>query len=366
MKIANIVCTYPPYRGGIGNSAYEFANMLESKGHEVITFTPKYKNVTEVKNIVRIKPWLKYGNGAFLPQLFFKLKNFEIIFLHYPFFGTAEIIWFYKLLHPNKKLIIHYVMDVTGLSPLAKILSAPSYLIRKLLLKQADIIICSSFDYIKNSSISRFYRKNPDKFREIPYSVDIKKFTPIPRKDNKIKIILFVGGLDKAHYFKGLNILFKSLSALKNKDWKLNIVGDGALKNDYKKQTKKLNIENKINFLGSVSNEELPKIYQQADLFILPSTTKGEAFGIVLIEAMASGLPVIASNLPGVRSVFENKKQGLLVEPKNIDDLKNKIQKIINDENKKKEMGEAARKLAEEKYSWIKISKELNKIIDNL
>src|SRR5574344_1764417 len=99
MKIASIVCTFPPYAGGIGNSAFRINKLLEDK-HEITVFTP-----------ATIKPWLHYGLGAFIPQLFWKLNKFDYIYLHYPFFGTAEVVWFFKLFFKRPKLIIHYHMD---------------------------------------------------------------------------------------------------------------------------------------------------------------------------------------------------------------------------------------------------------------
>ena len=118
-----------------------------------------------------------------------------------------------------------------------------------------------------------------------------------------------------------------------------------------------------MEFLGKISDEELPRIYQQADLLVLPSINKNEAFGLVLLEAMACGVPVIASDLPGVRTVFEDGRQGLLCKPGDVSDLKNKIEEILADEEKRKIMGKEARILALEKYSWKKIGRKLNDII---
>ncbi|MDD4333341.1 MAG: glycosyltransferase family 4 protein [Patescibacteria group bacterium] len=370
MKIAQIVCAYPPYHSGIGNTAYDFAQMLTAQGHEIITFTPQYNKENASKGedkIIRLKPWLKYGNGAFLPQLFFRLKKFDAIFFHYPFFGGAEIIWLYKkLLGKKQKLIIYYHMDTPGLSPVAKILSLPSLLIRNSLFKQADKIICSSLDYIEHSDMKKFYNKRKDKFMAIPFGIDINKFSPQDNKNNTLTKILFVGGLDQAHYFKGIEILLAALGKIKTNDWELSIVGSGNLQPRYEQLAENLKIAKQIKFLGKVSDNDLPRVYRETDFLVLPSINKGEAFGLVILEAMASGLPVIVSNLPGVRSVFENNKQGFLVEPSDINDLKNKLENLIYDEPKRKKMGTEARKLTEEKYSWKKISEMLNLLFTNI
>ena len=367
MKIAQITCVFPPYKGGIGNVAYDFSEMLAETGNEITVFTPNRGQTLEEKHnfkIILLKPWLKMGLGAFLPQLSFKLPDFDIVYLYYPFFGTAEVVWLTKILFGKKfKLIINFLMDVDSSSFLFKILSLPTRIIRNSLFKRADIITYASLDYLKHSDIANIYKKYPAKFKEIPYGVDTDKFSPAIKKDSQIKNILFVGALDKAHYFKGVNILLKAISRFQISDFRFQIVGDGDLKTSYEKLAEKLDIKDRVEFLGKISDEELPRIYQQADLLVLPSINKNEAFGLVLLEAMACGVPVIASDLPGVRTVFEDGRQGLLCKPGDVSDLKNKIEEILADEEKRKIMGKEARILALEKYSWEEIGRKLNDII---
>jgi len=352
MKIAQIVCVYPPYAGGIGNSAQQFEKLL-SQRHEITTFHPK-----------NTKPLLKLGHGAFIPSLYKKLSPFDAIFLHYPFFGTAEIVWLFKRLNPNKKLVLYYHMDVHGLNPLAKILSLPSRLTRSWLLKRADKIVCSSFDYIKNSQIKDFYFAHPEKFVEIPFGVDTNIFTPHHPHDNSLKKILFVGGLDKAHYFKGVNNLIKACAELAVKNWQLIIAGEGDLKPDYESLAQELDIAAKTIFPGKLDPAELIAAYQSASVLVLPSINSNEAFGIVLIESLACGTPVIASNLPGVRSVFSHKQEGLIVEPNNVEDLTKKLEEILNDDDLREIMRLKARELAEQKYDINITAKSLNQLFN--
>ena len=100
MRIAEIVCTFPPYRGGIGNVAYDNSRTLIGGGKDVTVFTPFYNFKSNNSNndipVKRLFPIIKYGNAAFLPQLFWRLKKFDIIHLHYPFFGSAEIVLLLK------------------------------------------------------------------------------------------------------------------------------------------------------------------------------------------------------------------------------------------------------------------------------
>jgi glycosyltransferase involved in cell wall biosynthesis len=396
MKIAQVVCVYPPYQGGIGNSALAIARVLQSAGQEVETFTLDKKVTHPVaeaapplpgRGIIYLKTFPGFGNGGFLPQLFWRLKDFDLVYLHYPFFGAAEIVWFLKkfVWGKKKKLVIQYHMDVVLPNLFLKFLSLPSALIFNSLFKNADLIISASMDYIQSSKLNNIYKNYPQKFVEIPFGVDLEKFHPVCRCERSEAIsrhqedtgllrqglamtdgfkIIFVGGLDKAHYFKGVDVLLKALKLLDkdNSNWHLEIVGDGDLRSDYEKKASEMGLADKINFSGRVSDEDLPKKYQAADCFVLPSINKGEAFGIVLIEAMATGLPVIASDLPGVRGVF-TAESGLKIKPGDAEHLAEKLKYLINNPVERKKMGEAARKEAEEKYSHDKIDKKLNDLI---
>ncbi len=118
--------------------------------------------------------------------------------------------------------------------------------------------------------------------------------------------------------------------------------------------------------MGRVSEDEIIRQYQYADLLILPSINSHEAFGLVLIEAMACGLPIIASDLPGVRSVFEDGKQGYLCQAGDIKDLRDKIDKLAQNEELRQKMSIAARNLAEKKYAWEKVADRVLDEFSNL
>jgi glycosyltransferase involved in cell wall biosynthesis len=370
MKIAQVVCTFPPYAGGIGQSAYEIGRLLEER-HAVINFTP-----------ANLKPWLKLGHGAFLPQLLWKLRGFDYIYLHYPFFGAAEVVWLFKLLGGRAKLIVHYHMDVKNPGFIFKILSLPSRLIRRSLFNRAAVIVSASLDYVKHSRLKKYYAGHEKKFQEIPFGLDLKIFQPklIDRPaDNKIiaraqeivhyindKFIkkdrlnlLFVGGLDQAHYFKGIEILLLALAGLRSRNWQLTLVGEGDLRSTYEKTAEKLGLSRRVKFTGKLTGVELIRAFQNTDLLILPSINKNEAFGRVLIEALACGVPVIASNLPGVRRVFSDHQEGLLIEPGSVADLRKKLEFMFNNEKLRRIMALAARRLAEEKYDLESMKKKL-------
>ena len=139
-------------------------------------------------------------------------------------------------------------------------------------------------------------------------------------------------------------------------------MGDGDLRTDYEKLAAGLDLTNRVEFAGKLADNDLVRAYQNSDLLILPSINSNEAFGLVLIEALACGVPVIASDLPGVRRVFNNYQEGLLVEPGSITDLKKNLEFIVNNEELRRTMSLSARRLAEKKYSLETMAQKLEKL----
>lgn len=382
MKVAIVTSTFPPYAGGIGNVALFNARELAKIGHEVTVFTPAYKQAKEeimdIK-VVRIKPLIKHGNAAFVPSLKWMLKGYNIIHLHYPFFGGAEVIWRYKRKFKKQgaKIVLHYHMDVVGKMAMRAIFKFHNTFMLPRIIKMADKVILTSFDYGENSNIAKQLKKNPDKFIEVPNGVDVNNFLP-KEKDPALlqkykinhgeKVVLFVGGLDKAHYFKGVEYLIEAMSWLRQSgySWRLIIVGEGELKEVYRDLASQFKLHLKTIFAGYVSNDDLPKYYNLADVVVLPSVDKSEAFGLTLIEAMACSKPVVGADLPGVRSVITEKMDGLLVKPRDAKELAARINFFLNDPGTSVEFGKAGRRKVLLKYDWRKIGQQINELYKQL
>ena len=246
MKIAIVSPVFPPYRGGIGTVAHTEALELSSRGHEVSVFAPDYKTTPseaekrfesssskKTPDVFLLRPLLKYGNAGFLPQLFWRLRKFDAVHLHYPFFGGAEVVWLWKFFHRKTKLIITYHHDVIGRGWLGNFFDWHTKNLMPHILKSADKMLVSSFDYVKNSNAKDIFSKYSGKFEELPFGLDIKRFSPREKSKELLtrhnlrdddNIILFVGGLDKAHYFKGVEHLISAKCKVKSA--KLLIVGD--------------------------------------------------------------------------------------------------------------------------------------------
>jgi len=262
-------------------------------------------------------------------------------------------------------------MDLFGKNALTKVVFAfEQKVVTPLAFRASQKVITSSEDYLINSKIEYLHKKSPGKFVSIPYGIDTDIFYPQKRDPDLVekyglknkKVVLFVGGLDSAHYFKGINHLLGAFSHLDNKKYKLIIVGKGNLRTRYEEMAEELKISKNTIFTGFVSDEDLPKYYNLADICVLPSINSAEAFGMVLLESMACGKPVIASDLPGVRAVTNNGKNGLLCEPGNENDLKEKMERLLTNDSLYCELSQAAINSIKINYDWNRVAKEIIKI----
>jgi len=199
----------------------------------------------------------------------------------------------------------------------------------------------------------------------IPNGVDTELFTPNGSSDkdeDHVFTILFVGRMDPR---KGAKYLFAALPFLEAaiKNYRIVVVGTGWMQKYYDAYIP-LTLRHRVEFAGYVSPEELPKYYQQADVYCSPATGN-ESFGIVLLEAMACGRPVVASDIEGYRSVVADTVDGVLVPPKNPEALAQAIISLVNNPEQRKTMGQAGRKKAE-KYSWKNVVDQLEPIYQEL
>lgn len=380
MKIAHIVCTYPPYFGGMGNVVFQMAEHLASAGHEVEVLTPMYYEKKEIRSaeaeparthapeleeqiatVHRIAPSVHYGNAARLPQIGHELDDFDVVHLHYPFFGTANLVRKWKLRNPDKPLVITYHMDNRSPGWKGLIFKLYSKYWMPKILGVADALVASTFDYVQSGDARKIFEQDKTKWHEIPFGVDTTRFFPAPKPellfeefnlDITIPTVLFVGGMDAAHYFKGIPVLLQALFALKKNNFVVQavFVGDGELRENYELQVKALGLEETVRFIGRVEDEMLPVCYSLADLFVLPSTNQGEAFGMVLLEAMASGVPVLATDLAGVRDVA--KYGGQVIPVNDPIALASSIKEFLSDTQQVEYWKNRARISAEEVFSW--------------
>jgi len=373
MKIASVVHYFYPHMGGTERVCYEIARRLVDFGHEVKVITSYDKNrvgkIIDGIKIVECKPILTIFKCPIMPGIISAMikEDFDIIHINATVPFVSDISLFIAKMK-GKKIIYHIHFDGNAEGRLGKILSSIyNKTVARLCCLLADKIVVATKSYAQTSYILHGISKLVDhKIEVIPYGVDADVFRPnmnadIVRKRHGIKdkepVILFVGRLVP---YKSIDLLIR---ALKNINAKLIIVGNGELKDELKELSANLGVQNKIIFAGYVSDAELPLYYNAADIFVLPSQKRGEAFGVVSLEAMSCGMPVITSNIPGVKDVVP-KNCGLKF--KDQKDLENKINLLLKNKKLRKQLGRNSRQFILKERTWQKVAKRFERIFKDI
>lgn len=236
--------------------------------------------------------------------------------------------------------------------------------IGKYVLNKADKIIVLT-QSVKYALISKGIES--EKIEVIPTGVPTDLYKPsfpsilpeIGIRDQE-KVILFVGRLVEN---KGVHILLRAFCEVQRKvdAVKLVIVGSGELEGDLRSLAQRLGVEKKVLFLGKFPQEKMPFIYSGADIFVLP-TLYSEPFGIAAVEALSSGVPVIASNIGGLKEIVENGNVGYLIKPSDAKMLESFLVRLLSNDTERDRLGKNARKRALDKFDWKKIGSKVSNL----
>lgn len=339
MKILCIANYYYPYISGVSEYLRNLCVELVKSGQTVTVLCSnhdkldKYEIIDGVK-VIRAPIICKISKGTVSPafiHLAVKLsKENDIVNLHLPMLESGVI----SSLINNKKLVTTYQCDI----------NMPNTLINRLIVKVMDTsnniclkksqkIIVLSEDYAMQSRIASRYKS---KIQEV--SPPIKDYVYIEQKKtgNK-KNIGFCGRIVEE---KGIDILLQAFKILREKrnDISLQIVGDyttvagGSVYDELIRYIKKNGIEDVV-FYGKIPENQMEKFYSSLDVFVLPSVNSMEAFGMVQVEAMYCGTPVVSTNLNGVRMIVHNTGMGKTVKRKDAKMLAEAIDEVINNRN---------------------------------
>lgn len=327
-RILMVTYAYYPSLGGGIRYQKDIVDHFRAKGHVVDVLTVSSDRNMQVESKAQGSiiwlPKLAYINSAVISlpysYLFGKLAHgYDILHFNFPN-GMAEVAALYyrkKLKHVKKVVLYH-----ADIVPAKRFSGLYNRLITPRFLKLMDQIIVSSPKLAKFSPHLQPFRQ---KVTVIPFGIDVNYYVPPALNrlsDDKVSPkILFVGRLAR---YKGLDYL---IQAMKDAPGRLSIVGSGPLKETLVKLRDSLGLTDRIEFCGYVSEQELLQKYQQADILVLPSTDAGEAFGYVLIEAMACHTALISTELnTGTSYVNADGETGFVVPPKNVDALSEAIQ----------------------------------------
>jgi len=360
MKIG-LVCPYPlDIPGGVREHVLGLYGEFKKRGHKVkIIFPGGLRKKSKKKDIIFLGIYLKIpsnkdqatitfcSNFAQKIQKMLEKEKFDIIHFHefYTPFSSLQI------LQHSTSINIATFHACSEASPLAKTAKSIS---RTYLKKTAKKI----HGAIAVSTVARKYAIFPNKRKIIiiPNGVDLTRFntrvSPLRKFADKKINILFVGRLTKR---KGLIYLLRAFRILKKKypNIRLIVVGDGDQKRKAKEFVRLHRVKD-VFFAGAVSDKLLPFYYASADIFCSPAT-EAESFGIVLLEAMATGLPVVAFANTGYKQVLKGFGERGLVPSKNVKSLAGKIESLIEGKELRKDLAAWGQKEVK-KYSWKKVS----------
>lgn len=357
LRIALVTNVYYPHVGGIQEHIYHLGIELKKRGHhvKVITGSTGENSAPEGIDVIRIGRVIQYpANRSFSKMTvcfgikgkmikIYKKEKFDIVHVH-------------GVLSPFLPLYSHLLSNTTTIQTFhAQFEMSTGYNIFKKLLQKCmkKIDACIAVSNAARNSIAKYL---PGDYTIIPNGIDTERFNPKQKRLKKFKgkspVILFVGRFEPR---KGLKYLFLSFNQIIEKipDAILVVIGEGRLKDYYKSFLSKHALKN-IFFEGKVSMEVLPSYFTSCDIFCSPSYT-GESFGITLLEALSSGKPVIASDIPGYRTVIKDGYNGVLVPPRKPSAITDAVLRITKDDRLKKRLIDNGLQSVK-KYSWKNVS----------
>jgi len=344
MKILHIYKDYYPVLGGIENYIKVLAEAQLAAGHQVIVLVcdpgPRMK-VEEIEGVRVIKAG-RVTTAASMPlslsqPVALRRLQPDVVHIHSPYpLGEAANL----LLGRARATVITHHSDVVRQRGWLRIY-AP--LLRRVL-RAADRIIATSPRYIETSPWLRPVR---EKCAVVPLGVDPLRFSPPDSSFTGPPTLLFVG---KLRYYKGIDSLLQAMTELPSVH--LDIVGSGPMRASWEQMARELQLADRVRFLGQVEDRDLPALYHKAHLFVLPANARAEAFGTVLLEAMASALPCITTDVgSGTSWVVQNGKTGLVVPPHDPQALAEATDLLADDPARRREMGQAGRRRVEDKFT---------------
>jgi glycosyltransferase involved in cell wall biosynthesis len=367
--------------GGSQNVAYNLATNIAKREHNVKIFTTSMDSKDSIERhksmmIYHYGTNFKIGHANISFEMFRKHLNlkYQLDIIHAHTMSVA-IAGLAAMRHAKRKdipLVVTYHGDAKenqgSFARRMGVLLTNKYLIDKVL-SYATLIISPS-EYCINES--KFLLKYKDKISVIPNGINIEDFE-IPYSKERCReeldlplsenIILFVGVLEP---HKGPDVLIKAMPEIIKEvpETKLVLMGSGMLKEKLEKLSKKLGIGKHIKFAGFIGNPFIKALYYKAaDVFVLPATGP-EIFGIVNLEAMACGVPIVATKIGGIPDVVKGGVNGLLVPPRASDALADAIIYLLQNEDVRVKMGKNGRKKVED-YSWERIAEETERVYED-
>ncbi len=340
MRVLHIGKYYPPVFGGIENVNFELVEGLNDVGVKCDVLCSSDTNVSTLDlsrgyKVYRERSLFKIASVPLSLGIIIKLRKivdeYDVISVHLPNPLACLSLFFVK---PHHKIVLHWHSDIIKQKKLLKLFSP----IQRFAIRRSDLVLGATRAHIEQSDCSALFT---NKSQILPYIFDVGKFTShvdvnllkeLQQKYLGKKVVFSLGRLVYYKGFEDLIIAAKSLP----EDIIILIAGVGELQKNLSDLIQEHDLSQKVKLIGAIPHTQLSSYYKFCDVFCLPSVHRSEMFGIVQLEAMAFGKPVISTNLQrsGVPLVNIDGKTGITVKPSSPVNLANALVEVLTDENK--------------------------------
>ena len=355
IRVVQLGKYYYPYMGGIESHLRVLSDEIKhSVNLDVVVHNTQPRTAREQVYGVSVTRCASFGvvaSVALSPTMPIELSRlrYDVLHLHLPHpAGAASYLAARK--PKNHRLIVTYHSDVVRQRWLVRAYTP----IVERVLDRADVVVATSPNLLENSPVLQRYA---GKCRVVPYGIDLDLFQSTPTRMDAARaireryagrrVVLAVGRLI---YYKGFEYAIGALRQLPNVQ--LVIVGEGPLRRSLEALARSQGVADRVSFEGERLNEDVVPYYLASDVYVLPSIAPSEAFGIVQIEAMACGLPVVNTQLPsGVPYVSRDGETGFTVPPRDSTALSAAVQRLLADDTLRQRLGNAGRERARAEFS---------------
>jgi glycosyltransferase involved in cell wall biosynthesis len=356
MRVLQLGKFYDPYVGGMETVLKEICESLADQvDFQVVVANTRWRTEHENRKIpvTRVASMGKLFSCSMAPSFPLWARKFDpdLIHVHIPN-PLAEL----SALMANRDIpvVAQFHSDVVRQRNLLKLYGP----FLDAFYRRANCIVVPTPRHIE---ISPFVSKYRDKCRVVPFGVPLSRFEldetgreKVDELRDGLPTVLCVGRLVS---YKGVEFLIRALEGIRARLW---IAGTGPLEESLKRLAQERGLADRIEFLGQVSDEDLVAYYHACDVFVLPSVTSAEMFGVVQLEAMACRKPVISTNLStGVSWVNQHGKTGYVVPRRNAEELRKGIQLLLDNPRLREEMGEAGRWRVERHFTSTKMAEAM-------
>ncbi len=369
IRVGIVVPHYPPRIGGVERYAERLAKMLnQSERHDVFVICANTSRRTVIETqggvtVIRMGISGTISNTPInlawawrLPRLLSCL-DLDIVNVHSPVPFMADVVALFSTVRPVV-LTYHCRSLLKGRRPTDYFLTLYERFFLPFVFRRCEGLVAVSSAAMSNSM---------ERARLIECGVDIDEFFPAAVR-RESSTILYVGRIERSSRWKGIDVLLDSVALIAREipDVRLEVVGDGDWIPELQAHASRIGISSRVRWRGTLTGSELTAAYQEAALLVLPSVTDSELFGTVLIEAMACGTPVVASDVGGIRFTMRDFVDGLLVPPGDREALANACATILCDPTLRDRMGAAGREAAVDRWEWSELMQKMLDYIDEL